>query len=1123
MTVNLYANNGALLRASYTAMDQTYGNVEKGDGLQAIDNGTLNPDGTRKAPQREQPFATPEGYVVVAVSEHTSADKGFGGKFVVYRNERDNTLLVSAMGTNGDGDAMGWYANATSYGIAQWRDEPEARNAVFKAIAENVDANTKIVFNGDSKGAMLAQVMTYDLVKERDKGKDGLFGTTPELSRLLAVSNDNLAIVAHSGAGITDYLKRTEGNDFDPTWSAFTGIATDYVAYRDKSSGIPDIVSMIGGDTLNGFGLTRYWETDLSSTPGTADFVPWVHRLTESGWQYLSQVAGGNVAEATWAPRTEIDVSSMAAIGAAMVGGRPGMSDDEALARTVAALAFGAASGTQDLAISMFKNGGYFVLGGGVAQGADNPFVRIAAYEIGVVYLARANLLQFRDQTLPQLTEGAKAVLMALDGYVKEVSRIGDNLIASTALAFEIVSSQVGAGLLDIGRDAADALAVVAEGLNRTMQDVGAALADFKESMAGMGVEAQEAFLNFALGLSSDVAAIPETALAALDALEEGLQSLSDQVSASGEGLAHQILDFAMGLSRAMDEAGTAVMSGVSFSAGTLRAIWQDTTPAGASLMELELGISPLTATTFTLATQAAPARRDPLTLDLDNNGLDTTGIDPANPILFDHDADDVKTATGWIKASDAFLVLDRNGNGTIDSGRELFGDATPLYAGGLAADGFAALAQEDSNADGRVDATDARFADLRLWTDLNQDGISQSNELFTLEQKSVAALIVAKTENAVVLANGNQIADLGGYLRTDGSGGVLGATEQMADIDLASNPFFSEFTDSIPLTEAAQALPDVNGAGQVRSLRQAASLDTPEGQALAAQLAAFAAQTTRESQRAQLDNLLKAWAETSTMATTATGAFAGVDLGISFADVAQGTPAYQAWLDKLTILERFNGQTFLPVPEAGTSLNINFYSTREALLEQSYAALKESVYAALVVQTRLKPYLDAIELNISEAGIALDFAPLETLFDGRHATDPDHALLDRFELIRYAGPGLVSGGWGGVATLDQWVAEAQARDCWEGLRQNLASIGPIGTPGRDSLYANGEGDVLYGAGGNDGIRGGDGLQIAIGGTGDDFLNGGAGNDKSRRWRDGKWKTLRVAANDSEFEMRSVG
>jgi hypothetical protein len=402
------------------------------------------------------------------------------------------------------------------------------------------------------------------------------------------------------------------------------------------------------------------------------------------------------------------------------------------------------------------------------------------------------------------------------------------------------------------------------------------------------------------------------------------------------------------------------------------------------------------TATTFSLATQAAPARRDPLILDLDGNGLDTTGINTANPILFDHDADGIKTATGWIKPTDAFLVLDRNGNGTIDNGAELFGDATPLYAGGYAADGFAALAQEDSNADGMVDALDTRFTNLRLWTDLNQDGVSQSNELFTLEQKGIAALIVAKTENAVVLANGNQIADLGGYIRTDGSGGTLAAAEQLADIDLASNPFFSEFADHVPLTVEAESLPDMNGAGQVRDLREAASLDTAAGRALAAQLAAYAADPTRGGQLARLDGLVKTWADTSTMATTATGAFAGVNLSLGFEGVGAGTPAYQAWLDKLTLLERFNGQTFLPVPAAGTTLAINFYGTREALLDHSYQSLKDSVYAALVIQTRLKPYLDSIELNITDTGIVLDYTPMMARLDTLKSADAQTAGMER-------------------------------------------------------------------------------------------------------------------------------
>ena len=70
-----------------------------------------------------------------------------------------------------------------------------------------------------------------------------------------------------------------------------------------------------------------------------------------------------------------------------------------------------------------------------------------------------------------------------------------------------------------------------------------------------------------------------------------------------------------------------------------------------------------------------SPPRRDPLAIDLDADGIETLGI-PASgtPILFDHDADGIKTGTGWLKSDDAWLVLDRDNNGSIDSGRELFG-----------------------------------------------------------------------------------------------------------------------------------------------------------------------------------------------------------------------------------------------------------------------------------------------------------------------------------------------------------------------------------------------------------------------------------------------------------------
>lgn len=128
----------------------------------------------------------------------------------------------------------------------------------------------------------------------------------------------------------------------------------------------------------------------------------------------------------------------------------------------------------------------------------------------------------------------------------------------------------------------------------------------------------------------------------------------------------------------------------------------------------------------------------DPLILDLDGDGLEITPL--SKGILFDADGDTIKTGTAWAGADDGMLVWDRNGNGQIDSGKELFGDETVLANGKKAAHGFAALSELDTGSvvngvtvgagDGVFDEKDAQYSKLRIWRDLNQDGISQANEL---------------------------------------------------------------------------------------------------------------------------------------------------------------------------------------------------------------------------------------------------------------------------------------------------------------------------------------------------------------------------------------------------------
>ncbi|MDD2684574.1 MAG: hypothetical protein PHY62_00255 [Gallionella sp.] len=204
--------------------------------------------------------------------------------------------------------------------------------------------------------------------------------------------------------------------------------------------------------------------------------------------------------------------------------------------------------------------------------------------------------------------------------------------------------------------------------------------------------------------------------------------------------------------------------------------------------------------TLFTSAqTWTQPIRYDPLTLDLNGNGLDTVGISASNPILFDLTGSGIKTSVGWVAPSDGFLALDRNGNGLIDNGSELFGDATPLATGGQAADGFAALAQEDTNLDGLVNNADARYTALRVWQDHNQDGISQSNELKTLSSLGIQSFNVANITHSQQLANGNQLADLGTYTRTDGSVDGMGGTFEPTPCGCNGRSFYR-----LPCREAA-------------------------------------------------------------------------------------------------------------------------------------------------------------------------------------------------------------------------------------------------------------------------------------------------------------------------------
>jgi hypothetical protein len=297
----------------------------------------------------------------------------------------------------------------------------------------------------------------------------------------------------------------------------------------------------------------------------------------------------------------------------------------------------------------------------------------------------------------------------------------------------------------------------------------------------------------------------------------------------------------------------------------------------------------------------------DPLAVDMNGDGHITQT--PANAVYFDIDIDGMKEAVSWVGAEDGLLARDVNHNGRIDNASELFGSATQ--------NGFSKLAELDGNHDGQITAADAAFAELKVWQDKNQDGISQADELLSVQDDLFfISLPTADVPSGSGTAN---ITAAIGQLR-------------MENINLTTDQMNTVYGGDGQLTFAALALPELRGYGNIPNLSIAMSLNPvllTLAQEIAAQPIATIAQNF-SAVRAQFDTLLYTWAGVQNIAPDSRGVFL---------DDAR----------KLSFIENLLHQNFL---QYRTSGSVEPLSLPAAAIEHIYDDIREQMLGRFLMQS---------------------------------------------------------------------------------------------------------------------------------------------------------------------------
>lgn len=464
---------------------------------------------------------------------------------------------------------------------------------------------------------------------------------------------------------------------------------------------------------------------------------------------------------------------------------------------------------------------------------------------------------------------------------------------------------------------------------------------------------------------------------------------------------------------------------------------------------------------------------RDPLIIDLGKSGIELHSLE--HGVNFDLDNNGFAEKTAWIGTEDGFLALDRNGNGNIDNGGELFGDQVILKDSSKSESGFEALAELDDNSDGIIDNNDAAFSNLSVWIDANHNGKSESNELKTLNETGVVSISLEHSEVSIVdEETGTRIAESASV--TINKNGTVSA----ADI--------SEFW--FPVNSSDTTQDGVVTAGNVPNIIQAINDD--ESGELLELCYRFSESTDITMKRYCLKKILYKVTDSEIISTNSRGG------NIDARD--------------LHVIEQFMGCEFEGV--GGSNPNSNAAS----ILKDIYTNIENQYYNILNMYCGLGGYLNAAyEYEDENGNKNLNLELLNYIFDEKAAEGEniDYLVYDlgvylkSYDKINETSCFIdysnhYSENYADIVELTKsgnTYLGTEANDSYSGTSKNDFTFGEDGNDnlrggnGNDAISGGAGNDILYGDSGSDILIGGEGNDTLDGGTGNDTLKGGSGDD----------------------------